>query len=177
MGWESTYGVSTRKAVIEQYKRDYENGNCEVLKIANNGNWWLIKAKKTEKREKEEIYAIRMLFSFRKSNREMMVKTICLEDGPNYKGFPKSWIPMLDLNNKERYHYNQLENIMKQETNYIPQIGDCIMSRDGLVVKYTGRTFKGAKYKYYFDDGYRRDQETVNVCRERFLKRCVPVVV
>jgi len=181
MGWSSTYGVKTRKEVIEEYTKNYIRSGFEVLKIADNGNWWLLKTptdpdKVENEKERDVVFAMRMLMEKDGRNEDMMVKTILLEGGPDLTRFPKSWIPLLDLTNNERYRYNQLENLMKGEEHYIPKTGEAIMDQDGNIMTFCFKV-KGAKYKYYYSDGYRRNQNTVDYCRERFLKRCVPVVV
>ena len=126
--------------------------------------------------DKKTIFAaMRIAWEYDREEKRFYTKEIALESGPDYKGFPMSWIPLLDLTNKERYEYDQLENILRvneQTVNYIPKYGEPVLAENGIEITFVRKRDK-LKYKYVYSDGFRRNQKQVNRLREAYLKSTV----
>jgi hypothetical protein len=121
------------------------------------------------------------MYEYSKRNNEILYKEISLESGPCENALadlPASWIPLLDLANKERYVYDQLECVLKAKANknFDLRIGEAVKLWDGRVVWLTG-TRRKAKYKWLMSNGYCYNTEDVIKGRERFLRECLPVEI
>jgi hypothetical protein len=182
MGWTGTPG-GTKASEIEYLENyGFKGANIEIVKRTASGNWWLFKIYPGTPEEK--YVATKVIWRYSSKEREIWRKEIDLESGPDMTGFPMSWASCVDLGNKERYRYDQLETLlaMKDKSkDYIPKIGECVINYDGTAHYFTGNVpRKKLKYKYYFTNGVktlRWTQEQANRARARFEKRCVPMVI